>query len=55
MRTYLASALLLLSYTAALAAGAVDPDRIVAAATGDWNQDGATDLALLVQPGRQWR
>ena len=50
MQAYLASALLLLSSTVALAAGAVDPDRIVAAATGDWNQDGANDLALLVEP-----
>lgn len=26
-------------------------DRIIAAATGDWNKDGAPDLALLVAPG----
>ncbi len=26
-------------------------DRIIAAATGDWNKDGAQDLALLVAPG----
>lgn len=28
----------------------LDPDRIVAPASGDWNKDGANDLALLVQP-----
>lgn len=26
-------------------------ERIVAGASGDWNKDGATDLALLVAPG----
>lgn len=26
-------------------------ERIISGATGDWNKDGATDLALLVAPG----
>ncbi|OCP36521.1 hypothetical protein [Ensifer sp. LC163] len=35
----------------AIAAEAIDPGRIVSAATGDWDKDGASDLALLVKPG----
>lgn len=34
--------------TVAQAAEAIDPDRIVSAATGDWDKDGNPDLALLV-------
>lgn len=34
----------------ALAAEAIDPGRIVPAATGDWDKNGAGDLALLVKP-----
>lgn len=34
--------------TAAQAAEAIDPDRIVSAATGDWDKDGSSDLAMLV-------
>ena len=30
------------------AAEAIDTDRIISAATGDWNKDGNADLALLV-------
>jgi len=44
-----ASALLGLSPTSATAQTA-SFDRITAAATGDWNQDGVADLALLVSP-----
>ncbi len=42
--------LLCLLPSLALAAEAIDPSRIVSAATGDWNKDGASDLALLVKP-----
>ncbi|MCV9965604.1 hypothetical protein OIU34_27380 [Pararhizobium sp. BT-229] len=34
--------------TTALAAEAIDPQRIVSAATGDWDKDGSLDLAMLV-------
>ncbi|WP_428428302.1 hypothetical protein [Pararhizobium sp.] len=44
------AALLGLSATLAQAADAVDPDRIVFAATGDWDKDGSSDLAMLVAP-----
>jgi hypothetical protein len=44
------TALLSLSATAAQAADAIDPDRIVFAATGDWDKDGSSDLAMLVAP-----
>ncbi|CAN7434911.1 hypothetical protein LJR235_002766 [Pararhizobium sp. LjRoot235] len=37
-----------LSATAAQAAEAIDPERIVSAATGDWDKDGSLDLAMLV-------
>lgn len=43
-------ALLGLTTTAASAAEAIDPDRIVFAATGDWDKDGSSDLAMLVAP-----
>ncbi len=33
------------------AADAIDPERIVSAATGDWDKDGNADLAMLVSPG----
>ncbi len=33
------------------AADAIDPERIVSAATGDWDNDGNADLAMLVSPG----
>lgn len=36
--------------TPAMAAETIDPARIISAATGDWNQDGSTDLAMLVSP-----
>lgn len=49
MRVCLISALFLLP-SFAVAAEAMDPARIVSAATGDWNKDGASDLALLVAP-----
>ncbi|HTO33496.1 MAG TPA: hypothetical protein VL202_20320 [Pararhizobium sp.] len=32
------------------AADAIDPERIVSAATGDWDKDGNADLAMLVAP-----
>ncbi|WP_026619328.1 hypothetical protein M728_001021 [Ensifer sp. WSM1721] len=50
MRGCLISALFLLLPSFAVAAEALDPARIVSAATGDWNKDGASDLALLVAP-----
>ncbi|AWI56711.1 hypothetical protein [Sinorhizobium fredii] len=50
MRTVLLAACLLFSPTFALAADSIDPARIVSAATGDWNKDDASDLALLVSP-----
>ncbi|ACP24858.1 hypothetical protein NGR_c10720 [Sinorhizobium fredii NGR234] len=50
MRTVLLAASLLLSPTLALAADSIDPARIVSAATGDWNEDDASDLVLLVSP-----
>ncbi|MBW9066239.1 hypothetical protein JNB71_23315 [Rhizobium herbae] len=34
--------------TVAQAAEAIDPDRIVSAATGDWDKDDSPDLAMLV-------
>ncbi|WP_457582886.1 hypothetical protein [Ensifer canadensis] len=34
----------------AFAAEAIEPGRIVSAATGDWDKNGASDLALLVKP-----
>lgn len=34
----------------ACAAEAIDPERIVFAATGDWDKDGNPDLAMLVSP-----
>jgi hypothetical protein len=46
------TALLGLSATAAQAADAIDPDRIVFAATGDWDKDGSSDLAMLVAPAK---
>ncbi|WP_104665698.1 hypothetical protein [Ensifer adhaerens] len=42
--------LLLLLPAVASAAEAIDPARIVSAATGDWNKDGSPDLALIVRP-----
>lgn len=42
--------LLSLSAIAAQAADAIDPDRIIYAATGDWDKDGSSDLAMLVAP-----
>ncbi|MGY5803314.1 hypothetical protein [Rhizobium hainanense] len=43
--------LILLSLaTAVHAEDAIAPNRIVDAATGDWNKDGGADLALLVAP-----
>lgn len=50
MRTRLILSLLLLHPTLASAAEAIDPTRIVSAATGDWNKDGDADLALIVRP-----
>lgn len=44
------TALLGLSATLAQAAEAIDPDRIIFAATGDWDKDGSSDLAMLVAP-----
>ncbi len=44
------AALLGLSATLAQAAEAIDPDRIIFAATGDWDKDGTSDLAMLVAP-----
>lgn len=44
------AALLGLSATLAQAAEAIDPDRIIFAATGDWDKDGSSDLAMLVAP-----
>ena len=43
---------LLLAIGLPFAAGAADfpAERIVAAASGDWNKDGATDLAIVVTP-----
>jgi hypothetical protein len=46
------TALLGLSATAAQAADAIAPDRIVFAATGDWDKDGSSDLAMLVAPAK---
>ncbi|HXV30066.1 MAG TPA: hypothetical protein VD840_07025 [Sinorhizobium sp.] len=51
MRTHLLAALLLLPPSSTLAMEAIDPARVVAAATGDWDGNGTSDLALLVQPG----
>ncbi|WDZ77870.1 hypothetical protein PWG15_05025 [Ensifer adhaerens] len=42
--------LLLLLPAVASAAEAIDPGRIVSAATGDWDKDGDTDLALIIRP-----
>jgi len=42
------TALIGLFAIAAQAAEAIDPDRIMFAATGDWDKDGNTDLAMLV-------
>lgn len=39
-----------LSAISSAAAGDIDPNRIIGAATGDWNKDGNQDLALLVAP-----
>ena len=44
------TALISLSATVAQAADAIDPDRITFAATGDWDKDGSSDLAMLVAP-----
>lgn len=44
------TALLGLTATTAQAAEAIDPARIVFAATGDWDKDGSSDLAMLVAP-----
>lgn len=44
------TALLGLSATTAQAAETIDPDRIAFAATGDWDKDGSSDLAMLVAP-----
>ncbi|MGF6252980.1 hypothetical protein [Ensifer sp. LBL] len=41
---------LLLLPAVASAADAIDPARIVSAATGDWDKDGSSDLALIVRP-----
>lgn len=42
------TALVGFSAAAAPAAEAIDPQRIVSAATGDWDKDGSPDLAMLV-------
>ncbi|WEX78626.1 hypothetical protein PYH37_003532 [Sinorhizobium numidicum] len=42
--------LLLLLPSPGFAAEPIDPARIVSAATGDWDKNGASDLALLVAP-----
>ena len=42
------TAFFVLSALTAQAAEAIDPGRIVSAATGDWDKDGSSDLALLV-------
>lgn len=42
------TALIGFSAAAAPAAEAIDPQRIVSAATGDWDKDGSPDLAMLV-------
>jgi len=42
------TALIGCSAAAAQAAEAIDPQRIVSAATGDWDKDGSSDLAMLV-------
>ncbi|WP_276118571.1 hypothetical protein [Pararhizobium qamdonense] len=44
------TACLSLSATAPQAADAIDPERIIFAATGDWDKDGTSDLAMLVAP-----
>ena len=50
MRSVLLAACLFLPPPLALAEGAIDPARIVSAATGDWNKDDESDLVLLVAP-----
>ncbi|NRP18624.1 hypothetical protein LPJGGPFB_01861 [Ensifer adhaerens] len=45
--------LFLLLPSLTFAAEAIDPARIVSAATGDWDKDGTIDLALLVKPGEE--
>lgn len=42
--------LLMLLPSVASATETIDPARIVSAATGDWDKDGDTDLALIVRP-----
>ncbi|WP_426230009.1 hypothetical protein [Pararhizobium sp. DWP3-4] len=44
------TAFLGLTATTAQAEKTIDPDRIVFAATGDWDKDGSSDLAMLVAP-----
>ncbi|WP_426123103.1 hypothetical protein [Pararhizobium sp. PWRC1-1] len=44
------TAFLGLTATTAQAAETIDPGRIVVAATGDWDKDGSSDLAMLVAP-----
>jgi len=44
------TACLSLYATVLQAADAIDPDRIIFAATGDWDKDGTSDLAMLVAP-----
>ncbi|AFL51885.1 hypothetical protein ABIE78_002256 [Sinorhizobium fredii] len=50
MRTVLLATCLLLPSSLTVAADAIDPARIVSAATGDWDKDDASDLVLLVAP-----
>ena len=42
--------LLFLFPAVASATETIDPARIVSAATGDWDKDGDSDLALIVRP-----
>lgn len=53
MKMWLAvmTALFALGAQVVWAADAIDPERIVSAATGDWDKDGNADLAMLVSPG----
>ncbi|WP_438749062.1 hypothetical protein [Pararhizobium sp. O133] len=44
------TALFGLSAQVVSAADAIDPERILSAATGDWDKDGNVDLAMLVAP-----
>lgn len=52
MRTFAALVAYLLA-SPALAEETIDPGRIAAVATGDFDRDGDTDLAMIVRPPRE--